>query len=117
MRRPALALSLFWALLGCADPSGPRTEINGKQLYDQYCARCHGAKGEGVEEQPATRDRLNNPIVMKGKNDEQVLRVIRAGKPPAMPGFADEFTDAKLMVLTAYVRELSGTGKRPQDGS
>lgn len=117
MRRAVLALSLTSALLpvagGCKDPSGPETEIRGKQLYDQYCARCHAADGSGVAEQPATRDRLNNPIVMKGKNDEQILGVIRAGKPPGMPGFSKEFTDAKLMVLTAYVRTLSGTSGRP----
>ena len=30
--------------------------------------------------------------------------------PPTMPGFAGEFTEAKPMVLTAYVRSLSLPG-------
>ncbi len=109
----ALAVSL--CAIACGDPTGPETPISGQQIYDQYCARCHGADGAGVAEQPAALGRLNTPAVMRTKSDEQIMGVIRAGKPPTMPGFAGEFTEAKLMVLTAYVRSLSGTGGVVQD--
>jgi len=114
----ALPLALCIGALACGDPTGPETPIDGKQIYDQYCARCHGFDGGGVAEVPAANGRLNNMVLMQSKSDQQIMGVIRGGKPPAMPGFAGEFTEAKLMVLTAYVRSLSlpGTGEaqRPQ---
>jgi len=108
-----LPLALGLGALACGDPTGPTTPIDGKQIYDQYCARCHGVDGAGVAEQPAAQGRLNNLAVMSSKNDQQIMGVIRAGKPPTMPGFAGEFTEAKLMVLTAYVRSLSLPGVSP----
>lgn len=105
-----LPLALSMGVLACGDPTGPTTPIDGKQIYDQYCARCHGPDGSGVAEQPAALGRLNNLAFMSSKNDQQLMGVIRAGKPPTMPGFAGEFTEAKLMVLTAYVRSLSLPG-------
>lgn len=105
-----LPLALGMGALACGDPTGPTTPIDGKQIYDQYCARCHGMDGAGVPEQPAALGRLNNLAAMSSKSDQQLMGVIRAGKAPAMPGFAGEFTEAKLMVLTAYVRSLSLPG-------
>lgn len=103
----SFAVALVLCAVACGDPTGPTTPIAGKKIYDQYCARCHGFDGSGVPEQPATASRLNSAAVMRSKSDQQIMGVIRAGKPPTMPGFASEFTEAKLMVLTAYVRSLS----------
>lgn len=111
--KSALPLALFAGAFACGDPTGPETPIDGKKIYDQYCARCHGFDGGGVEDVPAANGRLNNTILMQQKSDQQIMGVIRGGKPPAMPGFAGEFTDAKLMVLTKYVRELSVPGTGP----
>lgn len=110
----ALPVVLSLGALACGDPTGPTTEIRGKQIYEQYCARCHGFDGAGVPEQPAAQGRLSSLAVMSSKSDQQIMGVIRAGKPPAMPGFAGEFTEAKLMVLTAYVRTLSLPGAGQQ---
>lgn len=109
-------------LAGCNDPTGPKTEISGQQLYLQYCARCHGPSGAGVPDaEPgspgflAASKPLNDPRRMKQLGDEHIMGVIRTGRmgqggTQVMPPFASEFTEAKLMVLTAYVRSLSGTG-------
>ncbi len=112
--RASILLASCFALVGCSDPTGPETPISGERLYDQYCARCHGADGAGSPDYPATAGRLNSPDRMGNLSDEQMMGIIRAGRPgpqpnmpPAMPGFADQFTEAKLMVLTAYVRTLS----------
>ena len=106
----ALWLPSLLGALACGDPTGPRTPIDGKKIYDQYCARCHGFDGAGVPEVPAAQGQLNNAVFMRSKSDQQLMGVIRGGKPPGMPGFAGEFTEAKLMVLTKYVRELSVGG-------
>lgn len=101
-------------VLGCSDPTGPEVPIEGKRLFDQYCARCHGSDGRGTPEHPAAIGRLSDPVLMQGKNDNALMETIRRGKPPpapgqpaAMPAFGGEFTDAKIMVLVAYVRSLS----------
>jgi len=98
---------LFSLSTACGDPTGPTTPIVGAQLFNQYCARCHGPDGAGLPEQPGTIGRLHNPGVMKHVSDEAIMMTIRRGKPPNMPAFEGEFTEAKLMVLTAYVRSLS----------
>jgi mono/diheme cytochrome c family protein len=118
MKRARFCLaSLLW-LAACQDPTGPESDISGERLYNQYCARCHGIDGAGVAEQPATLKRLDNVQVMRVLSDEHIMGTIRAGKPPAMPGFGDQFTEAKLMVLVAYVRSLSGTkGAHDPDAS
>lgn len=106
MRKAALALALA-GTAGCSNPTGPETPIEGEQLFNQYCARCHGTDGAGVKEVPAALHRLSDPNVMRAKSDEAILQTIKRGKPPGMPGFGEEFTDAKLMVIAAYVRTLS----------
>ena len=107
---PLALCALSTGALGCGDPTGPETPIDGKKIYDQYCARCHGFDGAGLPEVPAAQGRLNNAVLMQSKSDQQLMGVIRGGKPPGMPGFAGEFTEAKLMVLTKYVRELAFAG-------
>ena len=118
-RIAGLLLALIGVAQGCEEATGPETEIEGQRLYDQYCARCHGSDGAGVPGADAMKDGspeklalakpLNDAARMKQVNDDMILGVIRAGRPPGMPGFADEFTEAKMMVIAAYVRSLSGT--------
>jgi mono/diheme cytochrome c family protein len=117
--RLRLAPALVFAVVGCNDPTGPETEISGKVLYDQYCARCHGPDGGGAPDYPPAAGKLNNPGRMKGLSDEAIMGIIRAGRPgpqpgspPAMPSFANEFTDAKIMVITAYVRTLAASSEK-----
>jgi mono/diheme cytochrome c family protein len=123
----AAVLGLLTAA-GCSEASGPETPIEGKRLYDQYCARCHGEKGYGVagEHEPgspelaAKQNPINNAARLQGLSEQAMLGVLRAGRPPIqengppmMPGFAGEFTEAKLMVIAAYVRSLPETYPSP----
>lgn len=101
-------LLAFATLVGCQNPTGPEREISGERLYSQNCARCHGADGKGVPEQPEARD-LSDRGFVDGLSDMRLRGVIRAGKPPKMPGLGNQLTDAALMVLVAHVRSLSGS--------
>lgn len=118
MRRLRLAvLVIACAIAGCTDTVGPERAIDGQQLYENYCARCHGIDGRPVPEQPQARD-LSNRRIVDNLSDEAISMMIRMGRPPSMPAFRDEFTDASLMVLVAYVRSLSGSQgskAKPQD--
>lgn len=106
--RIVTALLSLQALVGCSDVVGPEQTIDGKRLYENYCARCHGVDGRPVPEQPQARD-LSNRRIVDLLSDEAITMTITRGRPPAMPAFRDEFTEASLMVLVAYVRSLSGS--------
>jgi mono/diheme cytochrome c family protein len=107
MRRRAPALvALVLALAGCTQPTGPELAISGEQLYNQYCARCHGVDGVPTEAAP-TAASFADPAVVERLNDEGMKGVIRAGKGQ-MPGFGDRFTEVTLQVFVAYVRSLPG---------
>ena len=84
----------------------------GKRLYAQACAACHGPKGEGI----AT---LGNTLVASAfiieNDDAAVLAMIRAGREPgaaenrsgvAMPasGGRPDLTDQQLAAIIGYIR-------------
>jgi mono/diheme cytochrome c family protein len=110
MRRRASALVAL-ALAGCSQPTGPELVISGEQLYNQYCARCHGVDGVPTEAAP-TASSLADPGVVERLSDEAMKGVIRGGRGQ-MPGFGDRFTDATLQVFVAYVRSLPARAGAP----
>jgi len=102
--------------IGCSDTVGPERVIDGQQLYENYCARCHGLDGRPLADQLQARD-LSNRRIVDSLSDEAISMTIQRGRPPAMPAFQDEFTEASLMVLVAYVRSLSGSaGSKAKSG-
>lgn len=119
MVRGAAFVFLVVVTSACQEATGPEREISGQQLYEQYCARCHGTTGRPMQGQTQARD-LSDRRIVDTISDEAIKGAIRNGRPPAMPAFRDQFTDGALNVLIAYVRSLSGSeGKhtRPSDGS
>ena len=119
MRRRRACTLVALALAGCTQPAGPELPISGEQLYNQYCARCHGVDGVPTAEAP-TASSFADPAVVERLSDESMKGVIRAGRGQ-MPGFGDRFTDATLQVFVAYVRSLppapGGQGQAPKQPS
>jgi mono/diheme cytochrome c family protein len=99
-------------LAACSDVAGPERELDGKQIYDRNCARCHGFDGRGTPEVPAARD-LSNAFYMATMDDRRLERAIRAGKPPGMPAFGNQFMEPSMQVLVKYVRSLSEQPQAP----
>lgn len=118
------------ALGACSDTVGPERIIEGKIMYDQYCARCHGQDGSPVAgvDPPCDTDpsvagcagSFSDRGRMDRMSDETFKGAVLGGKQPGrratgvapgkgMPGFPTQFTEATLMVLVAYVRGLSGS--------
>jgi mono/diheme cytochrome c family protein len=108
-------LPVLLVLGGCPEPTGPEREISGEQLFNQYCARCHGVDGKGVADAQVTSAKLADPNVAGALSDQAMYGIIRAGKGQ-MPAFRDTFTEASLMVLVAYVRSLSDPRPAPEMG-
>lgn len=96
-------------LAGCekANVAGPAVPIEAAALYDQNCARCHGADGKGDPELRKTmpvRD-LTDPAFKARVSNEEIERVIMAGRNQ-MPGFGGALSLPKIQALTGHVRRL-----------
>lgn len=94
---------------------------NGQRLFLHYCTHCHGNKGEGdgynaeyLDKEPMN---LADSKLMDKKTDEQIFRVIYKGglgvnKSHLMPVFGHTLSEEEIWSLVAYVRTLSGSGKK-----
>ena len=92
-RLPVLTL---WAIL--AGPSQADDVDLGRDLYDEFCASCHGR--DMVNPGAVTFDLRKFP-----RDDlERFRRSVLDGKPPAMPAWRDKVNEDDLRLLWAYVR-------------
>lgn len=94
-------------------PAGttPKAVAQGRKLFRNTCAVCHGPQGEGTQLGPDLRDAewLN----VSGEFAE-IERVIREGVPepqefpvPMPPHGGGAYTAAELRALAAYVHSIS----------
>jgi mono/diheme cytochrome c family protein len=96
-----------------ADASSVTEET--RQVYQRYCAQCHGVKGHG--------DGINAPYLVvpprdhtKGdyletRSDQQLFDVIKlgglaVGRAPCMPAWGYTFENKMSHSLVSYIREL-----------
>ena len=96
-----------------ADASSVTEET--RQIYQRYCAQCHGVKGHG--------DGINAPYLVvpprdhtKGdyleiRSDQQLFDVIKlgglaVGRAPCMPAWGYTFKNKTIHSLVSYIREL-----------
>ncbi len=87
----------------------------GKKLYGQFCASCHGpsGKGDGVAAaalNPKPRDHTDKAY-MSTLTDDDLLKVIKnggtsVGKSPLMPAWGASLKDDQIKDVIAYVRTL-----------
>jgi mono/diheme cytochrome c family protein len=73
-------------------------------IYDKDCAKCHGAKGEGLK----TLDTPNfqDPKWQAGHTDKKLSAVITNGEG-VMPGFKGKLTPAQITALVKHVRAFA----------
>jgi cytochrome c oxidase subunit 2 len=87
--------------LGCSqkDPSFEQ----GKKIYENYCAACHGENGGGVL---YSKSALNNSALVLGEPDK-VIAVILFGRQGAgdMPGWRETLTDQEVAAVATYTRQ------------
>jgi len=89
---------------------------NGKRLYGQYCAHCHGTQGNGdgynldyLEKEPAE---LSSKVFISKKSNDQIFRVIQKGgvgvrKSHLMPAFGKTLSEKEIWSLVAWIRHLA----------
>ena len=78
----------------------------GKRLYDEACASCHGERGEG-KEGPA----LNNRVLLELATDTYLFKTIKNGRNgTSMPSFGagssvqQNLTDQDIGSIVAFLR-------------
>lgn len=80
---------------------------NGEQLYNQYCAACHGSEGDGGVGVP-----LALPAFQKTVDNDFLSKTIRYGRPGrVMPAF-DYLKADQVKAIVTYVRSFA-PGKIP----
>lgn len=127
---------LACVLSGCAGGDevsgreGTSSEIIelGEVIYQQHCAGCHGAEGEGQAGWQSPRRDGTYPAPPHDSSghtwhhpDDVLLDIIRRGGEAAygrpgftsgMPGFGDQLTEAEIWAVLAYLKTLWGEEER-----
>ncbi len=97
-----------------------REQLRGKELYQYYCALCHGRTGKGdgfnsfnMSVPPADH---TDATVMSTLSDAQIHQVIKEGgsslgRSPMMPPWGRVISDSEINTLVAYIRTLVTSGK------
>jgi len=108
----AIALFVATAQAKAADVA------EGKRIAEQKCAGCHGAGGAGNGVMLQALNVTTPPIPWTDKagmaafTDADLTKIISGGgtavgKPPLMPAFKGQLSDAKIADVIAYIRSLA----------
>lgn len=101
-------------------------ERQGKRIYDQYCAVCHGVTGEGdgfnsynLNPRPHS---LADSAYVSALSDANLTEVIALGgrgvnKSVLMPAYQQTLNDVQISFLVAYIRTFVRNNQRAQQAS
>lgn len=97
------------AIAACAIAITPARAGDSKTLYEQQCAKCHGADGKGdtkMGKRLGTKD-YTDPKVQENLKDDQAFKVIKEGlqkNDKTLMKPAEGMTDDQIKGLVAYMR-------------
>ena len=91
--------------------SSSDVNLNGKKLYEDNCASCHGVTAGGSENGPPF---LHQVYVPGHHSDAAFLRAAKSGVRAHHWKFGDmppvtAVNDAEIVAITAYIRQLQRT--------
>jgi mono/diheme cytochrome c family protein len=111
-----LTLALWTIMVSTAIVAHAADVEQGKKLYMQFCATCHGQSGKGdgpaaAALNPKPRDHTDKEYMSK-LSDEDLFKVIQnggasVGKSPLMPAWGASIKPDEIREIIAYVRTLS----------
>lgn len=82
----------------------------GKALYDQKCASCHGPSGRGNGPAVSNSARMpdwGDPGRLAQRSASDLVNAINTGVAPAMPAYANQLSGDQPWALADYIRTLS----------
>jgi len=106
-----LAAALAGTHVARAQPAGPPAgtgasngDFDVQKLFANTCGWCHSNAGRTAGRGPQ--------LMGTTLTDAEIIHRIRAGKPGAMPAFADAFTEEQLRAIVRYIRSLKEEGAK-----
>jgi mono/diheme cytochrome c family protein len=104
---------MAWVLVAVApiacDGKVAGGRADGARVYDEACARCHGARGvpdPGMVAQIGVKD-LTSPRVQRSFSDQDLRRqIVEGSENQKMPSFAGALTDDQIRAVIAHVRGI-----------
>ena len=81
-----------------SQPATPEVESHGHEIFDQYCASCHGSDGAAGVMGAANLQALT-------ANSAAVIQIITGGKK-SMPAFGKTLSTDEIQQVTDYVKQL-----------
>jgi cytochrome c oxidase cbb3-type subunit 3 len=110
-----LLASLPLVMFGGALVAQAADAEQGKKLYGQFCASCHGQSGKGdgpaaAALNPKPRDHTDRAYMSK-LSDAEMFKVIKeggasVGRSPLMPPWGASLKDDQINDVIAYIRTL-----------
>jgi len=93
-----------------ASLSGMQSDLpvtdQGKTLFEDNCAACHGDMGQGIPDLGAPP--LNNAIWLYGDTPEAIVAQVTAPHMGTMPAWQGKLGDTAVKELAVYVHGLGG---------
>lgn len=81
-------------------------------LYKQYCAKCHGADGKGMESLKSVDiPDFTDAKWQAARTDQKLTESITDGKN-VMPGMKDTISAEEIAALTQHVRAFNSAAKK-----
>ncbi|HWP38634.1 MAG TPA: cytochrome c [Gemmatimonadales bacterium] len=109
MKRTLVVLAVAGVMsIGAFAPAQQGSE--GQELYEKYCAACHGQKGVPTRTAQATWPNLRaftEPGFLETRSDDSIVAVTHSGIGRDMPARKDRLTREQLMAIARYVRSLA----------
>jgi mono/diheme cytochrome c family protein len=84
--------------------SRPANLVEGKRLFTQACAVCHGDDGKGGHTGGAPLDRV--------RDLDAAIQTVTSGRNTNMPSFRSAFTPEQIRDVSAYVVEALASRAR-----
>jgi mono/diheme cytochrome c family protein len=89
----------------------PESLAAGQQLYQRYCAVCHGKNGQGGSGNDLSPPAPNliDAEWKHGSTDGEIFKVIKEGVPPElnMEPWGDRIKDQDIWNIVNYIRSLA----------
>jgi mono/diheme cytochrome c family protein len=120
MALPPVAAPVARTPVGAGAAADPAVLLQGRQLYEQHCANCHGDQGQGAA--GAYPPLAGNRALTMASPANLVRVVVAGGYPPGtagnprpygMPPFGHSLADAEIAALLSYLRSAWGHAAAP----
>jgi cytochrome c oxidase cbb3-type subunit 3 len=116
MQKLPAFIIIFFLSLWLSSNLEAQSSGTGEELYQYYCAQCHGEKGDGkgvnaTEDLPTQPKDFTSPKNLPVFSDEQIVNTITHGGPKEqlsfiMPSWGNILSAEEIELLRAHLREI-----------